>query len=83
MSGGLHELDTVALERDLPAHGLRRGDLGAVVHVHSPEVVEVEFVRASGETQALVTLATKDVRGVGDDDLLAVRPVEPGRRGAA
>ena len=50
----LHELDTVVLERDLPTHGLRRGDVGAVVHVHSPTAVEVEFVRASGHTQALV-----------------------------
>jgi hypothetical protein len=24
-------LDTVVLDRDLPEHGLRRGDLGAVV----------------------------------------------------
>lgn len=30
-----HELDTVVLERDLPEHDLRRGDLGAIVHRHA------------------------------------------------
>jgi len=79
----LRELDTVVLQRDLPAHGLRRGDLGAVVHVHGPSAVEVEFVRASGVTQALVELSSADVRLVSDDDLLAVRHAEPSTRGAA
>src|SRR5436190_622173 len=31
-------LDTVVLDRDVPAHGLRRGDLGAVVAVFEPDV---------------------------------------------
>ena len=75
------ELDTVVLARDLPDLGLRAGDLGAVVHVYAPEAIEVEFVTASGRTEALVTLAARDVRAVGDDDLLAVRPAP--RRGAA
>jgi Domain of unknown function (DUF4926) len=79
----LRELDTVVLERDLPTHGLRRGDLGAIVHVHSPSIVEVEFVRASGRAQAVVELATSDLRAVADDDLLAVRQSNPDRRGAA
>lgn len=79
----LHELDTVVLERDLPTHGLRKGDVGAVVHVHSPTAVDVEFVRASGQTQALVELAVGDLRLVSDDDLLAVRHVDPTARGAA
>lgn len=68
-------LDTVVLERDLPRHGLRKGDLGAVVEVYDSEAVEVEFVCASGKTQAVVTLATIDVRPVLDTDLVAVRSV--------
>ena len=79
----LRELDTVVLERDLPTHALQRGDVGAVVAVHSPTAVEVEFVRPSGQTQALVELATDDLRLVGDDDLLAVRHIDPSARGAA
>jgi len=69
-----HVLDTVVLERDVPDHGLRRGELGAVVEVYEPDGVEIEFVTASGRTAALVTLTARDVRPVADDDLVAVRP---------
>jgi hypothetical protein len=68
-------LDTVVLDRDLPEVGLRRGDLGAVVELYDDEGLEVEFVAASGRTQAVVTLQTTDVRAVDDSDLLAVRPL--------
>ena len=70
------ELDTVVLERDLPEHGLRRGDLGAVVQVYDADGLDVEFVRASGRTQALVELTTRDVRAIRDEDLIAVRTLE-------
>lgn len=49
-------LETAILNNDLPAHGLKKGDVGAVVEVHSRDAFEVEFVRGSGVTQALVTL---------------------------
>ena len=68
------ELDTVVLERDLPAYGLRSGDLGAVVQVYEPDGLEVEFVTAAGRTEALVTLKESDVRPVVETDLVAVRP---------
>ncbi len=67
-------LDTVVLDRDMPDHGLRKGDLGAVVEVYEPDGLEVEFVTASGRTEALVTLNARDVRPVADDDLVSVRP---------
>lgn len=66
-------LDTVVLNRDLVQHGLRAGDLGAVVELYDADGVEVEFVRASGETRALVTLKASDLRSVADTDILAVR----------
>ncbi|MCY7305155.1 MAG: DUF4926 domain-containing protein [Rhodoferax sp.] len=66
-------LDAVALTHDIPAAGLRRGDVGAVVEVYVPDSMEVEFVAASGRTQALITLAVQDVRLLGDQDLIAVR----------
>jgi hypothetical protein len=66
-------LDTVALTHDLPAAGLRTGDVGAVVEVLAADAYEVEFVAASGRTQALVTLADADVRALGDQDLISVR----------
>jgi hypothetical protein len=66
-------LETVVLNRDLPAHGLRAGDLGAVVEVYADDGVEVEFVRASGQTKALVTLKAADLRTVAASDILSVR----------
>ena len=73
--------DSVVLERDLPEHGLRKGDLGAVVHVYSSDCFEVEFVRVAGGTQALVRLTRADIRPVSDSDVPAVRTAS--RRGAA
>jgi hypothetical protein len=66
-------LDAVVLNRDFPEHGLKRGDLGAIVEVYGTDALEVEFVMASGCTGALVTLSTADIRQVADADLLAVR----------
>lgn len=43
-----HEFDTVVLKIDMPSHGLKTGDVGAVVQVYSENAVEVEFVTASG-----------------------------------
>ena len=66
-------LETVVLERDLPDHGLRRGDLGTVVELYPPHGLEVEFVTALGKAKALLTLTDVDVRPASDDDLIAVR----------
>ena len=74
----LQKVDIVVLKEDLPSHGLKRGDLGTVVEVYASDAIEVEFVTASGRTQALVTLLPSQVREVGDDDLVAVRPVTSG-----
>ena len=70
----LSNLDVVVLSEDQPGHGLKKGDLGTVVEIYAPDAVEVEFVTASGRTQALVTLRSSAVREVGDNDLVAVRP---------
>ena len=68
-----HELDPVVLRHDLPDRGLRLGDVGAIVHIHSPDVFEVEFVTASGHTHAVLTLTATDIRPAEDRDLVAVR----------
>jgi hypothetical protein len=68
-------LDTVALTRDVASASLKLGDLGAIVEVLKGNAYEVEFVAASGKTQALVTLSANDIRALGDADLLSVRPL--------
>ena len=70
----LQPLDVVVLNTDVAEHGLKRGDVGAVVNVQSPDAVDVEFLTASGRTKAVVTLRPIDLRSVEDNDLLAVRP---------
>jgi len=66
-------LDTVALTDDHLEAGLLKGDVGAVVEVLGQDAYEVEFVAASGRTQALITLAGSEVRALGDRDLISVR----------
>lgn len=68
------ELDAVVLTRDVPEHALRAGDLGAIVHMHTDTMAEVEFVRATGTTAVVTTLPTSALRGLSDTDLLSVRP---------
>ena len=73
-----NELDLVVLKTDPGKNSLRQGDIGTVVHVHSRDELEVEFVRASGRTQAVVTVRSEDVRAARDDEMLTVRRVNPG-----
>ena len=75
----LQPLDVVVLNTDLIEHGLKCGDVGAVVNVQSKDAVDVEFVTASGRTKAVITLRPHDLRSVEDNDLLAVRPAAPNR----
>ncbi len=69
-------LEMVVLRRDLPEHGLQQGDLGTVVELYEPDGLEVEFVTASGKTQAVVTLRVKDVRKVEPSDMMTVRRLQ-------
>jgi hypothetical protein len=69
-------LDPVVLNEDLPAHGLKRGDIGAVVEIYSAEDFEIEFVTGAGRTQALVSLHINQIRAVGPQDIPAVRSLD-------
>ena len=70
----INELDTVALTRDVAEHGLKNGDVGAVVHRYKDgEAFEVEFVTAEGRTVAVLTLTGQDIRPLGERDILHVR----------
>ena len=70
----IRELDTVVLTRDVPEHGLKRGDLGAVVHRYADQwAFEVEFVTAEGKTVAVLTLSEADIRPMGSGEILNAR----------
>ena len=61
MEPNISLLDVVALTLDLPDQGLRRGQVGTVVEVLSPEVYEVEFSDNLGRTYAMVALKADQV----------------------
>lgn len=68
------ELDTIVLASDIKKYGLKKGDIGAVVHVyHGKGAVEAEFLTAEGETIAVLTLKTDDIRPIARDEILHVR----------
>ena len=68
------ELETIVLTHDIPEHGLKDGDMGAVVNVYGKgEAAEVEFVTVTGKTVALLTLKASDIRTAKSDDILHVR----------
>ena len=72
----VREHDAVVLTCDLPAHKLRAGDVGAVVHVYGGgKAFEVEFVNGTGQTLALETLDANAVRPLGAGDILHIRNV--------
>ncbi len=71
----IQELDLAALLTDRPALGLRRGDVGTVVHIYNRDggpggsLYEVEFTNrtggpAKGDTIAVETLTADEVRPV-------------------
>ncbi|MEO7998062.1 MAG: DUF4926 domain-containing protein [Gemmatimonadaceae bacterium] len=71
------ELDSVVLLRDLPEAQLCAGDLGAIMLAYERDAYEVEFVKASGAAQAVITLNGADIRLLRDSDVLAARPPKP------
>ena len=53
----IKEHDRVVLKVDLPAEGLKAGDVGTVVHLYRDGLAyEVEFTTLSGDTAAVVTV---------------------------
>lgn len=71
------ELETIVLTRDIPEHGLRHGDIGAIVHYYKDGVAfEVEFVTGKGDTVAVVTLESKDVRPMHPNEILHAREIK-------
>ena len=71
----IRELDSVILTVDLPEHGLEKGDVGTVVLVHRTGGYEVEFITLSGETLAVVSLSSEQVRPIGRREIAQARAV--------
>lgn len=70
----INELDTIVLTRDIAEHGLKQGDIGAVVHCYQDSAAfEIEFVTAEGRTIALLTLTPADVRAMSSREILHAR----------
>ena len=55
----MHLLDAVTLTKDIPDHGLRRGQVGTIVEILGPDVFEVEFADNEGRTYATLALNAK------------------------
>jgi len=72
----IKELDTIVLTEDLAEHRLKRGDVGTVVLLHPAGGYEVEFVSLAGETLAVVSLGSHQIRSVGPCEIAQARPVE-------
>ena len=71
----IKELDTVVLTADIPEHRLSKGDLGTVVMVHQGgKGYTVEFMTLDGETVAVVTLLSTQVRAVRRREMARARP---------
>jgi hypothetical protein len=74
----IRELDTVVLAKDLKIYGLKRGDVGAVVHCYADgKAFEVEFVTGEGKTIAVLTLTEADIRPMRHEEILHVRAFAP------
>ena len=70
----------VALRRDLPEHGLRKGDVATLLeYVPHPEGGEqgcvVEVFNALGESIAVVAVPESDLEELRADEVLTVRPL--------
>jgi hypothetical protein len=61
----IKEHDRIVLKTDVPADGLKAGDVGTVVHIYKDGAAyEVEFVSLEGRTLAVATLEAAQVRPV-------------------
>jgi len=72
----IKELESVVLTTNLPEHGLKKGDIGTVVLVHRDgKGYEVEFVTLDGETVAVISLLSSQIRPIGHREIAHARAV--------
>jgi len=71
----------VALAHDLPAKGLKRGDLGVIVEHHplpgGEDGYSLEVFNALGETLTVIVVPESALEPVRADEILQVRSLSP------
>ena len=73
----IREHDRVVLRSDLPAERLKAGDVGTVVHLYRDGLAyEVEFTTLDGDTAAVATVETSQVRPVHKREITHARELE-------
>ncbi len=72
----LKELDQAVLAVDLPEYGLVCGDIGTVVLLHGEAGYEVEFVALDGETIAIASLSSSQIRPIGPREIAQARAIQ-------
>jgi hypothetical protein len=66
--------DRVVLKTAVPTEGLEAGDVGTIVHIYRDGLAyEVEFTLLDGNTAAVVTLETWQVRPIGHREIVHTR----------
>lgn len=72
----IRELENIVLRHDIEEYGLKKGDIGTVVHCYADgSTFEVEFVTAEGRTLAVLTLTLSDIRLMSSKEILHVREI--------
>lgn len=73
----VRELEQVVLSEDLPECGLKAGDIGTVVLVHSSgKGYEVEFMTLDGNTVAVVSVFPAQIRSIRQYEIAHARALE-------
>lgn len=73
----IEDHDQVILTRNLPGHDLVAGDIATVIAVHEGgKGYTLEFMTVQGDTVAIVTVQSSDVRPARDRELPHVRAAE-------
>ena len=73
----INEHDRVVLTSSVSSEGLEAGDVGAVVHIYpGGAAYEVEFVTLDGDTKAVVTLESAQIRPVTGRDMTHAREIQ-------
>ena len=66
----INEHDSIRLAVDLPGHGLKAGDAGAVVHIFEPDTsFLVEFFTPDGDTIDVVYVEREQIRPATPDEI--------------